>query len=165
MERTNSSNTYPGAVLAGTVFAATGSAGLVNVVLPILPQMFGVDMVSGVFLTRSVSSILHAVFPLAFVYGVCNRVTGFPCSLRAISIISLTAAIVGRYVGVSIGHVLLGRQLPTLLVLVSPAELAAREFNVVMWIGVVLGILGAGVWGTVGAFGGIGLYNHTSDAE
>lgn len=158
-------NTRRGVVLAGSVFAATGLAGLSNVLLPIFPRMLEVDMISGIFLTDSLSSVIRALLPPVFVYGACKRVSGFPFSTRTISIVALTAAILGRYVGISIGYVLLGRRLPTLLVLVSSADLAAREFGVVMWVGVALGILGVGVWGAVGAFGGIGLFNHTSDAE
>lgn len=159
------SNAHPRLVLGTTVFAATGIAGLVNAIFPVVPRLLGIDMVTGIFLTNSVSPFLHALLPLAFVYVVCKRIAGFPISTRAIVIISLAAAILGRYVGTSVGYVLLGRQLPTPLVLVSSADLAAREFSIGMWVGVVLGILGAGLWGAVGTYGGIGLFSHSSNSE
>lgn len=165
MESTANSRLHLELVLAITVFGATVTASVVTTSLPVLPQLLGVDMVSGMFLVNSVVPFIHALFPLGFVYAVRRRGIGFPVSTWAVVMISLTAAVLGRYVGTSIGYALLGRQLPTPLVLVSSADLAAREFGVVMWVGVVLGVFGAGLWGTVGTLGGIGFFVHSSDSE
>lgn len=151
-------------VVAAVVFAATASAGLSTTLLPALLEPFGVDTVSGAMLLDAASPFLHALPPLAFVYAACRRFGGIPLSALTVAAVSLPGAVLGRYVGTGVGYVLLGNGLPTPLVLVSSADLAAREFGVVLWAAVALGVLGAGLWGTVGALGGIGAFRHSPDS-
>ncbi|WP_251343587.1 hypothetical protein [Haloplanus halophilus] len=156
--------TRPALALAASVFAATGSASLSSALLPALRDSLGVGAASAAVLVGAVSPFLHSLLPLAVVYAAGKRIGGFPVSAWTVAGVSLTAAVLGRYVGTGVGYALGGRPLPTPLVLVSPADVAAREFGVVLWIGVVVGVLGSGLWGVVGAFGGIGLVNRTHSA-
>lgn len=151
-----------GAVLAATVFAATASAGLSSALLPALLDPLGV---SGVILVDATSPFLHALLPLAFVYVACKRVGGVVLSTWAVAGISLPTAILGRYLGTGVGYVLRGGGPPTPLVLVSAGDLAAREFGVVLWTATALGVLGAGLWGAVGALGGVGAIRHAPGPE
>ncbi|WP_435066737.1 hypothetical protein [Haloplanus sp. C73] len=162
MDRTTPSGPRYGFALAVTVCAATGIAGLVGVALPVLPELLGVDVLAGRFLAGAVAPFVHALLPLGFVYAARKRGARVPSSPWAVALVSLTAAVLGRYVGVGVGHLVLGRGLPSPLVLASSADLAAREFGAVMWAAAVLGVLGAGLWGVVGAFGGLGLFSLTS---
>lgn len=155
----------PDSVLGATVLAATGVAGLLGVLLERLPGLLGTDGVSGIFLVNALAPFVQALVPVTFVYLVYRRESPVPDSLTRVAIVSLTAAILGRYLGTSLGYVLVGRQVPTPLVLASSADLAASEFGAVMWLATSLAVLGAGLWGAVGAFGGLGLAHHSTGSE
>lgn len=143
---------------------ATGSAGLLTVLLPALLEPLGVDAVAGVLLVGAISPFLHALLPLGFVYAACERIGGLPLSTRTVAAVSLPAAVFGRYVGTGAGYVLLGRGLPSPFVLVTAGDLAVREFGPVTWVVVAVGVLGAGLWGAVGALGGVGAVRHSVDS-
>jgi hypothetical protein len=151
-------------ILGAVVFAATAGAGLSTTLLPALLESLGVDTVAGAMLLDSVSPVLHALLPLAFVYAACRRFGGVSLSARTVAAVSLPVAILGRYVGTGVGYVLLGNGPPTPLVLVSSADLAVRKFGVVLWAAVALSVVGAGLWGTVGALGGVGAFRHSPDS-
>jgi hypothetical protein len=155
----------PGSVLAATVLAATTVAGLSDVLLARSPRLLGTDAVSGIFLVNALSPFVHALLPLAAVYLVYGRESPVPLSIPGVAVVALTAAVLGRYVGISIGYVVVGRQVPTPLVLASSADLAVGEFGAVMWLATSLAVIGAGLWGAVGAFGGIGLAEHATGSE
>ena len=155
----------PRVILAATVLTATAIAGLSEVLLARLPRLFGTDAVSEIFLVNALSPFVQTLLPLAAVYLVYERESSVSLSIPGVAVVALAAAVLGRYVGVSLGYVVVGRQVPTPLVLASSADLAVGEFGAVMWLATSLAVLGAGLWGAVGAFGGIGLAEHATGSE
>lgn len=153
----------PRAVLAAAVLAAGVVDKAVSEYLLVAITPLSAPIVTPRVLADAVSTAVAALAPLAFVFLACRYAAIRSVPARTVAVVSVLAGIVGRYVGAVVGTVLAGGSPPSPLILATYSDLDVELHEPVLLTIVGFGVLAAGLWPMVGAFGGIGLAGLLAD--
>lgn len=151
-------------VLALAVFAAGLLIGGVPATLPVVFFRAGIRVGGPVdirVIAPALMTATAALAPMMFVFVACRRTAVRSLSVSTIAAISLIVGIGGRYAGAILGTILVGRRIPTIVMLATPADITVGGADPGILLMVLIGVLAAGLWPLVGAFAGVGLAGMT----
>lgn len=152
----------PRRILAVAVVAAGIVNGVLAEMFPLLFRPLGI--VSGRLFADAIVTAVSSLAPMVFVFAACRRAAITRLRRRTIAGIALIGGIVGRYAGTAIGSVLGGQEVPSPVVLATRSDLSVGMNSPIILLAVLLGVIVAGVWPLVGAFGGVGLAHMESSS-